>query len=127
MEMVVFAEQFNNGNWGAWKHVCSPEEGAAILDCALARARVRSSRGRPNHDDFLQAARGMLNSAQDPALNPEDGDIRVYCVCVDKIVIGEFEKIRQYSQGAEGSQEFVKVAMEEPAYGLDATTTATFA
>ncbi len=126
MEIVVFAEQFKNGKWDVWKHVCSPEEGEAVVDAALARAKVRSSRERPIHNDFLEGARGTFNVVHGPATNPQDGDLRVYCVCVDKIVIGALEKIRQHSQKAAETQKFVKVAMEEPPYGLEATAAADF-
>ena len=67
----------------------------------------------------------MFNVVHGPATNPQDGDMRVYCVCVDKIVIGVFEKIRQHSQKFAGTQKIVKVAMEDPLYGLEATATAT--
>jgi hypothetical protein len=126
MEIVVFAEQFKNGNWDVWKHVCSPEEGEAVVDAALARAKVRSSRERPIHNDFLAGARSTFNVVHGPATNPQDGDLRVYCVCVDKIVIGVLEKIRQHCPKFAGTQEFVKVAIEEPLYRLGATATADF-
>ncbi len=126
MEIVVFAEQFKNGKWDVWKHVCRPEEGEAVVDAALARAKVRSSRERPIHNDFLEGARGTFNVVHGPATDPQDGDLRVYCVCVDKIVIGALEKICQHSQKAAETQKFVKVAMEEPPYGLEATAAADF-
>ncbi len=127
VEIVIFAEQFKNGTWDVWKHVCSPEEGLAVVDTALLRAKVRSSSGRLIHNDILEGARGMFNVAHGPATNPQDGDMRVYCVCVDKIVIGVFEKIRQYSPKFAGTQETVKVAMKDPLYGREATATALFA
>ncbi len=127
VEVVIFAEQFKNGTWDVWKHVCSRAEGLAVMDTARLRAKVRSSSGRLIHDDVLEGARGMFNVANGPAINPQDGDKLVYCVCVDKIVIGEFEKIRQYSLKFAQTQETVKVAINDPLYGREATATALFA
>ena len=115
MEIVVFAEQFRSGSWDVWEHTCSPKEIEAVVDCALVRARVRSSNGRPTHDDFLEGARCAFDLAHGSANRPKDGDIRVYCVCVDRVVIGVYEKILQYSQQVAGAHEYVEVALQQTA------------
>jgi len=97
MKILVYAEQFRNGNWDVWEHSCSPNEINAVLSSALAQANKRSLRSKPTHDDFLEGARQLFDVALDPALSPRDGDTQVYCVCVDHLVIGVYEKIRQYS------------------------------
>lgn len=115
MEIVVFAEQFKSGSWDVWEHTCSPKETQAIVDCALVRAKVRSSNGQPIHDDFLEGARCTFNVTRGSANSPKDGDIRVYCICVDRIVIGVYEKICQYSQQVAEYHEFVEVALQQTA------------
>jgi hypothetical protein len=99
MSIVVFAEQFRIGSWDVWEHTCSPKEVEALVDSAVARAMSRTSVEKPAHDDFLQGARHIFNVALGPANDPRDGDIRVYCVCVDQVVIGVYDKVRQYSEG----------------------------
>ncbi len=115
MEIVVFAEQFTNGSWDVWEHTCSPNEIEAVVDTAVVRAKVRSSNGRLIHDDFLESARCTFNVAHGPANNPMDGDIRVYCVCVDQFVIGEFEKIRRYSEDIRQAHEYAALSLKKSA------------
>lgn len=112
MEIVVFAEQFRSGIWELWQHACSSREAKAVADSALARARARSLSRKPNHDDFLAAARSAFDVGRDSAAGPGDGDIRVYCVCVDRIVMGDCDKIRQYSPRIAESRQFADVAFE---------------
>ena len=115
MEIVVFAEQFRNGRWDVWEHTCAPNEIDAVVDCALVRAKVRSSNGRPIHDDFLEGARCTFDVTRGSENRPKDGDIRVYCVSVDRIVIGVYDKIRQHSQQVTESHEFAEVALQQTA------------
>ncbi|MGA9062687.1 MAG: hypothetical protein WB341_13595 [Terracidiphilus sp.] len=98
MEIVVFAEQFRSGSWDVWEHRCSPREVQAVVDTARVRANVRSLNGRLIHDDFLEGARCMFDVARGTANDPRDGDTQVYCVCVDQVVIGVYQKVRRYSQ-----------------------------
>ncbi len=100
MKIVVFAEHFKNGNCESWEHRCSSRETKAVMDSAFARARSRSLSGRPTHEDFLDGARQVFNTTRGAAGRPGDGDLQVYCVCLDKAVIGLYEKIRHYSQQA---------------------------
>jgi hypothetical protein len=111
MEMVVFAEQFRNGSWDVWEYECNPIEAKAVVDAALAKAKARQSGAKPVHDDFLESARDLFDSVRGTLTNPRNGDIRVYCVCIDKLVIGVYGKIRQYSHRLSEKPEFVAAGM----------------
>jgi hypothetical protein len=98
MKIHIFAERFMNGSWDFWEHACGPQEADALVDYAIAIALGRTPIKRPTHNDFLESARRMFNvSAGEPGFS-RNGDTRVYCVCVDGIVIGVYEKVRKYSQ-----------------------------
>ncbi len=111
MEIVVFAEQFRNGRWDVWEYECNPIEAKAVVDSALARASGRETSAKPIHDDFLESARCLFDVARGTLASPRNGDTRVYCVCVDKLVIGVYEKIRQYSQQLTETHEFAEAGM----------------
>jgi len=111
MEIVVFAEQFRNGRWDVWEHTCSPKEVQAVVSSALARANDRSLNAKPTHDDFLESARSLFEVAHSPVKRPDEGDTRVYCVCVDQLVIGVYEKIRQYSQRLAETHDFAQAGL----------------
>ncbi len=115
MEIVVFAEQFTNGNWDVWEHTCTPKEVQAVLDSARATANDRSLEAHPIHGDFLEGARSVFDVAHGPADNPRDGDQQVYCVCLNELVIGVYEKIRRYSQKIMENHEFVEVPLRRSA------------
>ena len=97
MKIIVFAEHFKNGDCKSWEHTCSSRETKAVMDSAFAQARSRSLTGEPTHEDFLDGARRIFNTTRGAAGSPGDGDLQVYCVCLDKTVIGLYEKIRHYS------------------------------
>lgn len=111
MEIVIYAEQFRYGNWGVWEHTCSPKEVDAVVNSALNRANGRSLNGKPVHDDFLEGARHLFNVSRGSAIAPKDGDTRVYCVCVDHLVIGVYEKIRQYSHRLASARQLAEVPL----------------
>ena len=115
MKIVVFAEQFRNGCWDVWEHTCGPNEAKAIVDSANAKAAGHSLNGRPTHKDLLESARQLFDVAHGPADNPGDGDLRVYCVCVDQFVIGVYDKISRYSQRVMEAHEPVEVALRRTA------------
>ena len=115
MRIVVFAEQFRNGCWDVWEHTCSAKEADAVLESARAKAIGRTLKGQPSHKDLLESARQMFDVAHGPADNPTDGDIRVYCVCLDKLVIGVYEKISQYSQKITETHQLVDVPLARTA------------
>jgi hypothetical protein len=112
MEIVVFAEQFRDGHWDVWEYECNPTEANAIVDSALSRAKGRAVGAKPIHDDFLASARRQFDVAQGTQTNPRNGDLRVYCVCVDKLVIGVYEKIRQYSHRLTETHQFVEAGLQ---------------
>jgi hypothetical protein len=111
MEIVVFAEQYRNGSWDLWEYECNPIEAKAIVDSAVARAQGREISAKPVHDDLLASARCLFDVARGTPASPRSGDTRVYCVCVDKLVIGVYEKICQYSQRIAETHEFVDAGM----------------
>jgi|SRR5271165_1599692 len=98
MEIHIFAERFMNGSWDFWEHACDAKEAEALVDCATARALGRALTKQPTHSDFLESARHMFNVSLGEPSFPKNGDTRVYCVCVGPVVIGVYEKVRQYSQ-----------------------------
>jgi hypothetical protein len=111
MEIVVFAEQFRNGRWDVWEYECNPIEVKALVDSALARVNDREIGAKPMHDDLLASARCLFDVARGTPASPRSGDTRVYCVCIDKLVIGVYEKIRQYSQDFTEAHEFVEAGL----------------
>ncbi len=60
MEIVIFAEQFRNGSWDVWEHICSPKEVEAVVDSARVRARVRSRMGGQFTTTSLRARAAYL-------------------------------------------------------------------
>ncbi len=115
MEIHVFAEQLMNGSWDFWEHTCSPKEVKALVDTAVARALDRRPVEKPIHGDYLEGARNIFNVSLGLPTDPKDGDTRVYCVCVGKVVIGDFEKVRQYSQRIAEAHRFAALALEKSA------------
>jgi hypothetical protein len=115
MRIIVFAEQFRNGVWDVWEHRCSAKEGKALLDSALESARSYMLKARPSHKDFLEGARKMFDVAHGTASSPKDGDIQVYCICVDQTVIGVAEKIRKYSERIVEAHQFAEVGIGKTA------------
>jgi len=111
MEIVVFAEQYRNGSWGVWEYECNPIEARALVDSAATRANAREIDGKPVLDDYLESARCLFDITHGTPALPRNGDTRVYCVCVDKLVIGVYEKIQQYSQRLIETHEFVEAGM----------------
>jgi hypothetical protein len=106
MRIHIFAEQLIDDSWDFWEHVCSPKEADALVDCAKAKALGRASIEKPIHNDYLESARHMFNVALGEPASPKDGDRRVYCVCVDSVVIGVYAKVRQYSQRIAEAHQF---------------------
>ena len=115
MKIIVFAEKFANGVWDVWEHTCSSKEAQGLLDSARSIAKSHASNGRLAHEDFIGAARKMFDVARGTPTNPQDGDIQIYCVCVDQTVIGVCEKIRQYSERIAEIHQFAEVALGKSA------------
>ncbi|MGO8935022.1 MAG: hypothetical protein ACLPLZ_07080 [Terracidiphilus sp.] len=115
MKIIVFAEQFSDGVWDVWEHTCSAKEAKALLDSALESAGSYMLYARPSHKDFLGSARKMFDVALGTPASPKDGDIQVYCVCVDQMVIGVGEKIRRYSERIMEAHQFAEVGLGKSA------------
>ena len=115
MKIIVFAEQFRNGDWDVWEHTCSAKEAKALLDFALEKAKGYILNARPSHKDFLEGARKMFNVAHGTPASPKDGDIQVYCLCVDQTVIGVAEKIGHYSEKIIEAHQFAEAALGKSA------------
>jgi len=115
MKIIVFAEQFSNGAWDVWEHTCSSKEAQTVLDSARSIAKSHTSHGRLAHEDVLDGARKTFDVASGTAASPKDGDIQVYCVCVEQTVIGVCEKIRQYSERIAEAHQFAEVALGKSA------------
>jgi|ERR1700677_1785053 hypothetical protein len=111
MKIIIFAEQFSNGAWDVWEHTCSPKEVLAVTDSALSLGMSRTPNGHPAHNDFLESARKMFDVTRGTPASPKDGDLQVYCVCVDQTVIGVGGKIRQYSERIVEAHQFAEVAL----------------
>jgi hypothetical protein len=112
MKIIVFAEQFSDGCWDVWEHACTPQEVRMLVDCAMARADDRTSDQKPTHEDFLAGAHRLFDVVNSPA---RERDTRVYCVCIDQIVIGEYEKIRKYAERIAEAHEYDETALRKSA------------
>ncbi|HEY1806777.1 MAG TPA: hypothetical protein VGG45_20065 [Terracidiphilus sp.] len=115
MNLIIFAEQFRNGIWDVWEHPCSPKEAQAVLNSAQSVAKGYTPQGRLAHEDFLAGARRLFNVARGTTSSPKDGDIQVYCLCVDQTVIGVCEKIRRYSDRIAEIHQFAELALRKSA------------
>jgi hypothetical protein len=115
MKIIIFAEQFRKGAWDVWEHPCSSKEAEAVLDSAQSIARGYTPKGRLAHEDLLAGARRIFNVARGTPASPQDGDIQVYCLCVDQTVVGVCEKIRQYSERITEIHQFAEVALGKSA------------
>ncbi len=115
MKIVVYAEQFRDGCWDVWEHTCTSEEVENLVSFAKGRARNRARAGRVAHEDVLAGARHLFDVARGSATDPQDGDTKVYCACLDQIVIGVYEKVRQYAGRVKEAHEFIEVVLEKTA------------
>jgi hypothetical protein len=111
MRIIIFAEQFMNGNWDVWEHTCSQKEAQALVDSARSIAKTHTPKGRLAHEDFLQSARSIFDVANGTPASPRHGDIHVYCLCIDQTVIGVCEKIRQYSERIAEAHQFAECGL----------------
>jgi len=115
MKIIVFAEQFRNGDWDVWEHTCSSKEAQVVVDSARSIAKGHTSNGHVAHEDLLESARRIFDVSRGTPVGPKDGDVQVYCVCVDETVIGVCEKIRQYSERITETHQFAEVALGKSA------------
>jgi hypothetical protein len=115
MRIIIFAEKFANGAWDVWEYTCSPKEAKTILNSALMSARFHASDGPPNHTELLETTRRIFNVTHGTAASPMNGDLKVYCICVEEMVIGVCEKIRQYSQRIIEAHQFAEFGLGKSA------------
>jgi hypothetical protein len=115
MKIIVFAEQFRNGAWDVWEHTCNSKEAQGVFDSARSIAKGHASNGRVAHENVLEGTRRMFDVTRGTPASPQDGDIQVYCVCVEQTVIGVCEKIRQYSERITEAHQFAEVALGKSA------------
>jgi hypothetical protein len=94
--LIVIGARSESGVWHAWEHTCTPDEVEAVVDSAKAKAQDYGRPGQLTYVDHLEDARYMFNVAYGPSESPADGDIRVYGVRVDRIVIGEYEHVKRH-------------------------------
>lgn len=103
MEIIAFAKEFRNGTWSAWEHVCNEEEVAGVLDSAQAKAGDRLFFGIPAPADFFAGARYIFNVMRGTEDNPQDGDRKIYGVCVDGILMGHYGELRGHFAPAQAA------------------------
>ena len=95
MKIIVLAERFEAGVWRDWEHICDEENLDAVIDSASAKARDRLH-SKPTYIDYLKGAAYIFDVARGPREDPRDGDIQVYGVIVDEMVIGTREKVQRH-------------------------------
>ena len=96
MEMVVYGSRFERGKWRNWEHTCSLKEIDAVDDSARAKSVDHGRPGQPTHADYLAGAHYMFDVAKGPREKPAEGDIWVYGLRIDQIVIGLFEALERH-------------------------------
>jgi hypothetical protein len=96
MGITIFALRFEGGSWKDWEHTCDREELEAVEDSASAKAFDNSRAGKPTYVDFLDGARFIFDVAFGPRETPQEGDVEVFGVLVDRMVIGRFEQMQRH-------------------------------
>lgn len=96
MEIVVFAQCFRRGSWEPWEHQCGIEEVEGVADSARAYAADRGRIGLPVLVDYLDGARYIFDVAYGPPDSPKDGDIQIYGISVDGMLIGTYRELRYH-------------------------------
>jgi len=95
MKIVVLAERFENGAWRDWEHNCDDQEVDAVIDSANAKAADRKQ-SQPSYIDYLAGAAYIFNVAYGPQEDPKQGDMRVYGVIVNEMLIGKYDKVQHH-------------------------------
>jgi hypothetical protein len=96
MRITIFALRFEGGVWKDWEHNCDEEEIEAVADSASAKALENGRPAKPTYVDFLEGARYIFDVAFGLRENPQKGDIEVFGVLVDRMVIGQFEQMQRH-------------------------------
>ena len=104
MQLTVFAFRYTKGVWKYYEHYCDEGEMDAVIDSAKAKAFEHLRPNAPYYVDFLAGARYIFNVAYGPSEDPAEGDLRVFAVKVDGVVVGptaDLEELlaRKYTKG----------------------------
>lgn len=94
--VVVFGVRFVKAGWERWEHRCTYREINSLLESALAKAMEREREGNPAYIDYLDGARNMFDASFGTGAKPAEGDILVYGLRVDHILIGEFDFLKRH-------------------------------
>lgn len=98
VRMIVLAERFENGAWRYWEHECDRDDIRAFEEFAFTNALNRIGFAAPTSVDYLREAEFAFNTLSDPRETPIEGDIRVFGVKVNRIVIARHDELRRYHQ-----------------------------
>ena len=96
MNITVFAERFEDGSWRKWEHSCSGRELDDMLVSARRIAFDRTPFEVPVHTDYLNAAGRLFNVQSGSSRGPLEGDVEVFAVMIDHVLIGIYDKIRSH-------------------------------
>jgi hypothetical protein len=97
LRIVIFAERFESGAWIDWEHTCDETEVAGVQDSAQALAGDWSrSAGLPVFLDYLKGAEYIFDVARGRRSAPAEGDVKVFGVAVDEIVIARYERLKHH-------------------------------
>ena len=96
MEIIVFAERFENGIWKFSDHLCEKDEILALNDSALAKAFDRGNFSGATHIDYLKGAESLFNVFRGGPQRPAAGDTRVFGIKVSEIVIAQYRTFRAH-------------------------------
>jgi hypothetical protein len=94
--IVVYGLRFERGKWNSWEYTCSAEEIDGVVDSARAKAADHGRPEKPTYVDYLEGSRYIFDIAYGPREKPVEGDVWVYGVRVDQMVIGNFEELKHY-------------------------------
>ena len=101
--IVVYGHRFHDGQWSDWEHICSSEEIDGVKDSARAKAFERGGQGQLLYCDYLEGSRYMFNVAYGTREHPEEGDIAVYGVCVNGMVLGEWGALKEHFEARQSA------------------------
>jgi hypothetical protein len=96
MRLVLFGEKFESGKWQQWKHQCDEVEVDAITDSAYVKAMEKANFGPPSPMDYLMGARSIFNISYSAEYGPIDGDIQVYALIVNQILVGFYDRFERH-------------------------------
>jgi hypothetical protein len=97
MKIVIFAERFENGACTDSEHTRDDAEVVGVQDSAQAIAGNWSrSAGLPILLDYLKGAEYIFDVARGGRSHPAEGDVKVFGVALDQIVITKFERLKHH-------------------------------